>query len=186
MSILNSPLGDRGKIFTVPGLYNSGPQHWQTYWEREHGFTRIEQKEWEAPVCNDWLQTIDTAVTSYPANEVILIGHSLACCTIVRWAEKYQRIIKGVLLVGPSDVEAPLYPPGTTGFSPMPLYKLPFPSIVIASSNDEYVSMERANYFAANWGSQLINAGDLGHINSSSDLGNWPFGISQLQKLIQL
>ena len=109
-----------GVYFTVPGLYNSGPQHWQTHWEKEYGFTRIEQKEWETPVCNDWLQTIDDTVTQYPLEEVILIGHSLACCTIVRWAEKYKRIIKGALLVGPSDVEAPSYPPGTTGFSPMP------------------------------------------------------------------
>lgn len=174
------------KVFTVPGLYNSGPQHWQTHWENEYGFTCIEQKEWETPVCSDWLQTIDATVSPFPSHEVILVGHSLACCTIVRWAEKYQSIIKGALLVGPSDVEAPSYPSGTTGFSPMPTYKLPFPSIVIASSNDEYVTMERANYFADNWGSELINAGDLGHINSSSDLGNWPFGISQLQKLIQL
>lgn len=173
------------KIFTVPGLFNSGPQHWQTHWEKEYGFTRIEQKEWEIPVCNDWLQAIDEVVTQYPLGEVILVGHSLACCTIVRWAEKYQRMVKGVLLVGPSDVEAPSYPPGTTGFSPMPTYKLPFPSIVIASSNDEYVTMERAGHFAKNWGSELINAGDLGHINSSSDLGNWPFGFSQLQKLVQ-
>jgi uncharacterized protein len=162
------------KVFTVPGLYNSGPQHWQTHWEKEYGFTRIEQKEWETPVCDDWLQTIDEAVTKYRLNDVILIGHSLACCTIVRWAEKYKRVIKGALLVGPSDVEAPSYPPGTKGFSP----------IVIASSNDEYVTMERAKEFAANWGSELINAGDLGHINSSSNLGNWPFGYSILKKLM--
>ena len=173
------------KIFTVPGLYNSGPQHWQTHWEKEYGFTRIEQKEWETPVCDDWLQAIDAVVTQYPIDEVILVGHSLACCTIVRWAEKYKRMIKGVLLVGPSDVEAPSYPSGTTGFSPMPSYKLPFPSIVIVSTNDEYVTIERALSFARNWGSELISAGDLGHINSSSDLGKWPFGISQLQKLIQ-
>ena len=172
------------KVFTVPGLYNSGPQHWQTHWEKEYGFTRIEQKEWETPVCDDWLQTIDKAVTKYLLDSVILIGHSLACCTIVRWAEKYKRVIKGALLVGPSDVEAPSYPPGTKGFSPMPTFKLPFPSIVIASSNDEYVTMERAKEFAANWGSELINAGDLGHINSSSDLGNWPFGYSILKKLM--
>ena len=44
------------KVFTVPGLYNSGPQHWQTHWENEYGFIRIEQKEWETPVCSDWLQ----------------------------------------------------------------------------------------------------------------------------------
>ena len=94
------------KIFTVPGLYNSGPQHWQTHWEKEHGFTRIEQQDWETPVCDDWLQTIDAVVTQHPLEKVILVGHSLACCTIVRWAEKYKRTIKGALLVGPSDVEA--------------------------------------------------------------------------------
>ena len=172
------------KIFTVPGLYNSGPAHWQTHWENEFGFTRIEQDNWETPACSDWTQTIDSTVIKYPLEKVVLVGHSLACCTIVRWAEKFKHIIKGALLVGPSDVDASSYPPGTTGFSPMPRYRLPFPSIVIASSNDNYVTLERANEFATNWGSDLINAGDLGHINSSSDLGNWPFGIRVLQKLL--
>ena len=185
MSNLNPPplwISDM-KIFTVPGLYNSGPQHWQTHWEKEFGFNRIEQQNWETPVCRDWLQTIDATISQYPLEKVILIGHSLACCTIVRWAKQYNRLIKGALLVGPSDVDASSYPPGTTGFSPMPLYKLPFPSVVVASSNDEYVTLERAKHFADSWGSELINAGNLGHINSSSDLGNWPFGISLLQKL---
>jgi len=172
------------KIFTVPGLFNSGPQHWQTHWENEYGFVRIEQQDWETPVCDDWLQTIDAVVNQQPLNKVVLIGHSLACCTIVRWSEKYKRIIKGVLLVAPSDVEAPSYPPGTTGFSPMPKFKLPFPSIIIASSNDEYVTFERAKEFAGNWGSEFINAGELGHINSTSDLGLWPFGYTYLKRLM--
>ncbi len=173
------------KVFTIPGLYNSGPDHWQTHWEKEYGFTRIEQKEWETPVCDDWLQTIDSVVTQHPLEEVILVGHSLACCTIVRWAEKYKCIIKGALLVAPSDVEAASYPPGTKGFSPMPKFKLPFPSIVIASTDDEYVTIERAKEFANNWGSELINAGELGHINSASNLGNWPFGYSVLKRLMK-
>ena len=172
------------KIFTVPGLFNSGPQHWQTHWENEYGFVRIEQQDWETPVCDDWLQTIDAVVNQQPLNKVVLIGHSLACCTIVRWSEKYKRIIKGVLLVAPSDVEAPSYPPGTTGFSPMPKFKLPFPSIIIASSNDEYVTFERAKEFAGNWGSEFINAGELGDINSTSDLGLWPFGYTYLKRLM--
>ena len=173
-----------GNIFIVPGLYNSGPDHWQTHWEKEFGFVRIGQKDWETPVCDDWTQTIDSIVAGYPSAEVILVGHSLGCCTVVRWAEKYKRIIRGALLVGPSDVEAPSYPTGTTGFSPMPVYHLPFPSIVIASINDEYVTLERANEFAENWGSELINAGELGHVNSASNLGNWSFGLAALQKLI--
>jgi len=81
-------------------------------------------------------------------------------------------------------VEAPSYPPGTTGFSPMPKFKLPFPSIIIASSNDEYVTFERAKEFAGNWGSEFINAGELGHINSTSDLGLWPFGYTYLKRLM--
>jgi uncharacterized protein len=66
----------------------------------------------------------------------------------------------------------------------MPLFTLPFPSVVVASSNDEYVTMERATFFAANWGSELVAGGALGHINSSSNIGNWPQGYSILQKLI--
>jgi predicted alpha/beta hydrolase family esterase len=170
--------------FILPGLNNSGPQHWQTYWENDYGFTRIQQVEWDNPVADEWTSTIEAAVSNCPLNEVMLVGHSLACCAIVKWAERYKHSIKGALLVGPSDTEAPSYPPGTSGFTPMPAYRLPFPSIVVASSDDFYVSMDRAKFFAGNWGSQLVNAGALGHINTASNIGNWPQGYAILQQLI--
>ena len=173
------------KVFILPGLNNSGPQHWQTAWEQEYGFTRIQQKEWDAPVCEDWIRTIEEATQIYPPGDLILVGHSLACCTIIHWAQKFRHPIKGALLVGPSDVDAPSYPEGTTGFNPMPLHKLPFPSIVIASSNDPYVTLERAEFFAGQWGSKLVNIGDRGHINTDSTLGNWPIGYEWLQALDQ-
>jgi len=174
-----------GYCFILPGLNNSGPQHWQTHWQNNYGFTRIEQTEWDTPVCDEWITAIEDMVIQSPLQEVVLIGHSLACCTIVKWAAKYQHRIKGALLVAPSDTEAPSYPPGTTGFTPMPLFKLPFRSIVIASTNDFYASMERAQFFADNWGSKLITVGALGHINSTSNLGNWPQGYTILQQLIK-
>ncbi|MEP6726477.1 MAG: alpha/beta fold hydrolase [Bacteroidota bacterium] len=170
--------------FILPGLNNSGPEHWQTHWENEYGFIRIQQANWDNPVADKWIRTIEEKVTKYPLDKVVLIGHSLACCTIVKWAEHYKHVIKAAFLAGPSDTEAPSYPPGTKGFMPMPLFSLPFPSVVVASSNDEYVTMERANFFAANWSSKLIEAGALGHINSSSVIGNWPQGYAILQKLI--
>lgn len=170
-------------IFTLPGLYSSGPDHWQTHWEKAYGYIRIEQQEWEKPVCDDWLGTIDKAVCRYSLPDVILAGHSLACCTIVKWAEKYGRVIKGALLVSPSDTEAPSYPQGTTGFTPMPSYRLPFPSITVASTNDEYVTLGRAGAFADAWGSELVVPGPLGHINSSSNLGLWPQGHDWLMRL---
>ena len=174
------------KIFTVPGLWNSGPEHWQSYWEREiPQVERIQQKNWDTPVCKDWIAEVDRAVGDYPTATIVLVGHSLGCTTIAHWAKTYNRAIHGAMLVAPSDVEAPSYPPGTTGFTPMPLEKLPFPSTVIASTNDEYVTPDRARFFANAWGSKYLELEDAGHINSNSGLGRWEFGLQRLQELIQ-
>jgi uncharacterized protein len=160
-------------ILIHPGLGNSGPQHWQSLCEKEHGFTRIEQQDWETPVCEAWIATINDYVSPNDPKDVILVGHSLACTAIAYWAQKYKVEIKGALLVAPSDTEAGTYPPGTTGFKPVPLFKLPFPSIVVASADDYYVSLERATQFAEAWGSELVNIGDAGHINVASVYGEW-------------
>lgn len=41
-------------IKIVPGLNNSGPEHWQTIWEKKYGFKRIIQEEWDYPVYKEW------------------------------------------------------------------------------------------------------------------------------------
>src|SRR5690242_3295476 len=111
----------QSQIFILPGLGNSGEKHWQTLWENRYGFTRINQRDWETTVCDEWITTIQETIAKQESNQVILIGHSLACTTVAYWAKKYNQHIKGALLVGPSDTEADTYPPGTTGFNPIPL-----------------------------------------------------------------
>lgn len=171
-------------ILIHPGLGNSGEKHWQTLWEKRFPqFKRIQQKEWDTPVCEDWIATIDEWVMQHDPQNVILVGHSLACSAIGYWAQKYQRKIKGAMLVAPSDTEADTYPPGTTGFMPMPMNKLPFPSITVMSTNDHYVRIERAQAFAKAWGSELVNIGDAGHINADSNLFFWEFGLELLGRL---
>ncbi|MFI5156727.1 MAG: RBBP9/YdeN family alpha/beta hydrolase [Chitinophagales bacterium] len=171
------------KVFILPGLNNSGATHWQSQWEKAYGFTRINQDDWDTPSCADWLERIDQHLSRLADKEILLVGHSLACCTIAHWANASRRFIKGALLVGPSDVEAPSYPKGTTGFSPMPLQEIQFPTVVLASTNDEYVSVERAQYFADQWKSKLVWVGEKGHINSASNLGRWQEGYEWLLKL---
>jgi predicted alpha/beta hydrolase family esterase len=170
-------------ILIIPGLGNSGPQHWQSLWEDKFNFIRVEQKEWDTPFCSDWIENINNEVKKHDPASVILVGHSLACATIAYWALKFDIKIKGALLVGPSDTEADTYPPGTTGFKPVPLFNLPFKSIVVASTNDYYVTFERAKLFADSWGSELINVGDAGHINVSSGFGEWDQGLKILARL---
>jgi len=167
----------------MPGLGNSGQEHWQSLWEKQFDFIRIEQEEWEVPVCDEWISTVDEKIMEFNPQGVILVGHSLACSTIVFWAQKYKRNIKGALLVGPSDTEADTYPIGTTGFMPMPQYKLHFPSITIASTNDFYVTQKRAEHFATTWGSKLVMIGEAGHINVASGYGEWPDGLQYLRAL---
>jgi uncharacterized protein len=172
------------RVFILPGLGNSGPLHWQSRWEKRFPeFRRIEQEDWDTPVCKKWVAQIHDTLSDFKKEQIILVGHSLACSTIGYWAREYGEKIWGALLVAPSDTEADSYPPGTTGFKPMPLYKLPFPSIVVSSDDDIYVTPERAREFATAWGSELITLNNAGHINASSGLGDWEYGITLLKKL---
>ena len=173
----------KSTILILPGLGNSGEGHWQSIWEREFNFTRVNQRDWDTPVCSNWIETIDKTIVFHGVDNVILVGHSLACTTIAYWSRKYKRKIKGALLVAPSDTEAETYPPGTSGFVPIPLESLPFPSIVVASTDDYYVSFDRARHFASHWGSHLHVVGNAGHINVAAGFGKWDEGIELLRKL---
>ena len=168
--------------FIVPGLGNSGPQHWQTFFENSaDNFQRINQQEWDAPLCSDWIKTINQAISKYDLSTVILIGHSLGCVTIAHWATQYNKKIKGALLVAPSDIENPVYTFPATGFDPIPTGKINFKTIVVASEDDVWVSLDRAKYFANNWGSAFINIGSAGHINAASGHWQWNEGLEILK-----
>ncbi|HEX3067222.1 MAG TPA: alpha/beta hydrolase [Thermoanaerobaculia bacterium] len=172
MANTSSPL-----VLTIPGLWNSGPLHWQTHWEAKHdSFHRVQQRDFDHPDRDEWVATLDAAVRACPAPP-ILAAHSLGCSLVAQWAiDCGGRGVGGAFLVGPSDVEAPGYPIEGRSFATMPLAKLPFPSVVIASTNDEFVSNDRARQFADAWGSRLVFIGDAGHINGASGYGPWPEG----------
>ena len=173
-------------VLIVPGLSNSGPEHWQSIWCGRHGeYHRVEQEDWETPRRADWVRRLDASIRRIEG-PVVLAGHSSACATIAHYAVEHgdgKGRVVAAFLVGPSDVEAPSYPVGPTGFGPMPLQKLPFRSVVVASTNDPYVTLERAKLFAASWGSRLITLQNAGHINTASGHGAWPDGEKWLEEL---
>ncbi|HEV2846057.1 MAG TPA: alpha/beta hydrolase [Thermoanaerobaculia bacterium] len=174
------------RLLIVPGLGNSGPEHWQSRWEAEEpGFRRVEQRDWETPVCRDWVVRLEEAVVE-AGPEVVIAAHSLGCATVAHWALQSKRTVRGAFLVAPSDVEAPWYREvGLTGFDPMPLQRLPFSSLVVASSNDPYLSLERAGEFARAWGSRFVDVGEAGHLNTASGHGPWPEGRRLLEEWLR-
>lgn len=175
------------RVLILPGRGGSGPDHWQSHWEAAYpDYIRVQQREWDNPTRDEWVETLQTAIAQSDA-PTVLVAHSLSVSLVVHWAQKYgaqQPNVQGALLVAPSDVERWDYPVGTQGFAPIPLLQLPFKSIVIASEDDPRVTLERATDLAHAWGSKLELAGKLGHMGSASLLEKWPFGFQHLQILI--
>lgn len=174
------------QILIIPGLGGSDENHWQSFWLKEfENSTRVVQDDWNAPKLDDWLTKLNESILKLDA-PTILVAHSLAVSLVLHWANKYPNPnIKGALLVAPADVDSETHTPEIVrGFSLMPTSKLSFPSIVVASENDEFVSIDRAKHFSEHWGSDFINIGYKGHINSASNLKYWQEGQTILEKLM--
>ena len=173
-------------LLILPGLGNSGEKHWQTFWHKKYkNSVRIVQDNWDEPQLKDWLERLNEEISKLE-KPTILVAHSLAVSLVQHWASsnKNKNII-GALLVAPADVDSPIHTPESVrNFSPIPVAKLPFPSIVVASENDPYASFERKQYFAKMWGSDFVNVGQKGHINSDSDLEYWEEGQLILEQLV--
>jgi predicted alpha/beta hydrolase family esterase/GNAT superfamily N-acetyltransferase len=183
-ALVASPL----QVLILPGLHGSGPRHWQTVWERERGdCQRVEQRDWQNPRCAEWVTTLDEAITG-TNGPLVLVAHSLGCVTVAHWASQHHAVararIAGALLVAPSDVDRPGFPAVASGFSPAPVAPLPFPTVVVASADDPFISLARAEHFADAWGSRFVAVGAKGHMNSDSGLGAWPEGQALLDALV--
>ena len=173
-------------IRILPGLGNSLPGHWQRRWAERFSTGRVvEQADWDHPDLEDWTRTIAAAVAE-AERPVVLIAHSLAVSALVHAAPLLPdgKVISA-LLVSPPDHEGDAIPQEARAFDDVPRDPLPFPSILVASSNDELVSIDRAADMAGAWGSELHFAPNAGHINVASGHGPWPEGLLMFTRLMQ-
>src|SRR5216683_239736 len=100
------------------------------------------------------------------------------------WQKRSESRVKGALLVAPADVDSPAHTPDAVrGFSPIPLARFAFPSIVVASSDDPFSPLARAELFARSWGSCFVVLERAGHINADAGFGEWPQGRMLLREL---
>jgi predicted alpha/beta hydrolase family esterase len=166
-------------ILIIPGWTNSGPDHWQSRWQRHFKTARrIEQTDWDRPMCADWVARI-VAEAEAATRPAVLVAHSCGVTAVAHAAPMLALDrVAGAFLVAPADPDAmDAWPSASGGFSPMPMRTLPFPSRLIASSNDPHCSIERAKEFAAAWGADLSIVAGAGHLNTASDHGPWPEGL---------
>ena len=173
-------------VLVLPGWQNSGPLHWQSLWEQQHAYRRVEQCDWDHPLRGDWITRLEDEVLSVPPERPItLVAHSLGCILTAAWASISHSTarVQAAFLVAPGDVESPTVRDQLPSWSPIARQKLPFKSLLVGSQNDPYCSWAKAQSLAASWGALFVDAGAAGHINSESNLGDWPAGHAMLQGL---
>lgn len=166
------------EILIVPGYGNSGPDHWQTRWQsRLKSARRVEQDHWKQPDAKLWPARIVAAVAA-AQKPVILIAHSCGVAAVAHAASKLTAgRVAGAFLVAPAAESVAAKLPGVDpAFTPYPRDPFPFPSLLVASRDDKQCPYEAAGDMALDWGSTLVDAGSVGHINTESGHGPWPEG----------
>lgn len=167
------------RVLIVPGLHDSGAGHWQSHWQELYpSFERVEQRHWDIPDLDAWSGQIGQ-VLRRSARPAVIVAHSFGCLATVHRAMAGAPNLYGALLVAPAD-------PAKVGINDASVQgRLPFPSTLIASEDDPWMEPRRSAFWAGQWGCEFIAAGALGHINADSGLGDWLFGLAQLQRLVR-
>ncbi|MFB9952386.1 RBBP9/YdeN family alpha/beta hydrolase [Rhizobium puerariae] len=170
--------------FILPGLNGSPDGHWQRHWAKERSSSSVvEQEDWSCPVLEDWQAELDRALSQ--TEGAFLVAHSLGCLLAASYAGRSLAAkIRGALLVAPCSLAVTLQlHPCMIEFGEEPLSRLPFPSLVVGSLNDPYMSVPDIERHIRSWGSELVTIGFAGHINVASGFGRWDEGYRFFERL---
>jgi uncharacterized protein len=183
---VSSDRAEAVRVLILPGWQGSDAGHWQSRWAAVHGYERVEQSDWLWPRRGDWMARLDEVVLA-DDRPVVLVAHSLGCHLVAAWSAHSAHVarVRAALLVAPPDTERPDMPPQLHNWRPISRRRLPFASRAVISSDDPYGAHERSLGLCAEWGTEVVEAGARGHLNSESGLGDWPEGHAALRDLIR-
>ncbi len=165
------------KILLVPGLHNSGPDHWQSRWHQQFPqWQRMLGLPWDKPDLTVWSAKLASKLRSR-RSRVHLVAHSFGALTAIAAARLQPDKVSSILIVAPAD-------PARFGIPDEVLAgSIKVSAQLIASRNDPWMSFERAEYWSRQWQVPLFDAGEVGHINAQSGHGEWSQGLNLLNTL---
>lgn len=177
-------------VLLVPGLRDPVAEHWQTLLQAQlPGCRSVPPMGREDLDCALRVEAIEQAAQAVQG-PLVLVAHSGGCIMVAHWARRTTRIVHAALLATPPDFESPMpagYPTLDQlrggGWLPVPRERLPFRSIVALSRNDPLGQPGRVMALATDWGSEVADLGEVGHLNPASGYGPWPGALDFIARL---
>ena len=168
------------RYLVVPGRGIPRPGHWSRTWVRDHPDHHWAPEPPGPPYrAAERVAALHAAISADP-EPAILLAHSAGCLTVALWAAQHTGPVRAALLVTPPYLDprwiADPAPAGDVVIDRVPREPIPFRSIVVASRTDPGTTFEQFEAYARDWGSQLFDAGPVGHLDSRTGFGPWPDG----------
>lgn len=162
------------RFLLVPGRGKPRRGHWQQRLADTHPDYRWAPEPTGPPfLLEERVTTLHEAVSA--ADEpAVLIAHSAGCLTTVVWAARHTGPVRGALVVAPPHVDPEHSPDLDAATLAAFRRRLPFPAVLVASRTDPWSTFEQFERYAEDWGAELVDLGDAGHVDTASGYGPWP------------
>jgi predicted alpha/beta hydrolase family esterase len=170
-------------VVILHGWGGSGPEHWQTWLAdrlaAEHEVRYPDLPSPDAPVLDDWLAALDTALAGLPADGYDVLCHSLA---VLLWLHRAARgpvpsRPSRVLLVAPPTPRTTI--PELASFVPVPLAVDAVRgsadgTVLVCADDDPHCPEGAAVAYGRPLKLPVTVLPGAGHINAAAGYGPWP------------
>lgn len=173
------------RVLIIPGLNDSGPDHWQTWLQGQYkGAARVKQTAWDQADLLKWSDQITRVVDkSAPGTRWVAVAHSFGSLALAHHlntrSTRAASAICSALIVAPAN-------PAKFGLDAVLRRQgLGVPAQVVGSENDPWMPLDVAREWADHWGARFHNLGQAGHINVESGHGPWPWVRYKVDQLVR-
>jgi len=167
-------------LIFVPERGIPEPGHWLARWSAKLSSARYAVAEGESLSAEGLVFTANLA-----AKPIFFIAYSLGAVALVKAAPALAALdVRGAFLVAPPSARA-LDTLDSGRWNGVSRERLPFESVLVASRTDPWARYEESEALAADWGANLIDAGEAGRLDAASGHGPWPEGLLRLAGMLK-